>query len=81
MREVAWYLSSLEVENKLHWCLDVIFREDECRLKTGAMTMALLKRFCMNLLTTKDKSKRRMKHKVMAAAFDYGYRSQVLFGG
>lgn len=45
-REVAWYLSSLgvdakhaaeavrghwECENKLHWRLDVIFREDDCR--------------------------------------------------
>ncbi len=94
-REVAWYLSSLaidakhaaeavrghwECENKLHWRLDVIFKEDDYRQNTGAITMALLKRFCMNLLTTKDKSKRRMKHKVMAAAIDDGYRAQMLFG-
>ncbi len=32
--------------------------------------MGVLKRFCMNLLTIKDTSKRRMKHKVMAAAID-----------
>lgn len=70
-----------ECENKLHWRLDVIFREDEYRQNTGAMTIALIKRFCMNLLTTKDQSKRRMKHKVMAAAIDDEYRASVLFGG
>lgn len=95
-REIAWYISSLtvdakyaaeavrghwECENKLHWRLDVIFKEDECRLKTGAMTIAILKRFCMNLLATKDTSKRRMKHRVMAAAIDDDYRAQILFSG
>lgn len=94
--EVAWYLSSLEIgakhaatavrghwecENKLHWRLDVIFKEDECRLRTGALQMAILKRFCMNLLTMKDTSKRRMKHKVMAAAIDDEYREKMLFTG
>ena len=95
-QEVAWYLSSLkvnakyaakavrghwEVENKLHWRLDVIFKEDACRSQSGALTMGVLKRFCMNLLTTKDTSKRRMKHKVMAAAIDDDYRSRMLFAG
>lgn len=94
--EVAWYLSSLEidaqhaatavrghweVENKLHWRLDVIFKEDACRLQSGALTMAVLKRFCMNLLTIKDPSKRRLKHKVMAAAIDDQYRANILFAG
>ncbi|UZE95124.1 hypothetical protein [Alkalimarinus alittae] len=65
----------------LHWRLDVIFKEDECQLQSGAMTMAIIKRFCMNLLTVKDTSKRRMKHKVMAAGIDDDYGTQILFSG
>lgn len=93
--EVSWYLSSLaidaehaaravrqhwEVENKLHWRLDVIFKEDESQQSSFALTVATLKRFCMNLLTLNDQSKRRMKHRVMAAAIDDDYREKVLFG-
>lgn len=95
-QEVSWYLSSLEVdanqaakavrghwevENKLHWRLDVIFKEDEYCSQSCALTMGLLKRFCMNLLILNDGNKRRMKHKVMAAAIDDDYRSKVLFTG
>lgn len=94
--ETAWYLSSLEVnaeraaeavrshweiENKLHWQLDVTFKEDECRLASGAMAIAVIKRFCMNLLKVNDTSKRRMKHRVMAAAIDDDYRSKILLSG
>ena len=67
-----------EVENQLHWRLDVIFREDECRMNSGAMNMAVIKRFRMNLLTTNDNTKRGMKHRVMAAAIDDAYREKVL---
>lgn len=94
--EVSWYISSLavearhaaaavrghwEVENKLHWRLDVIFREDDCRLQSGGLSMAVIKRFCMNLLSVKDDSKRTMKNRVMAAAIDDAYREQVLLSG
>ncbi len=49
-REVRYYISSLSpnakqiadsirshwtIENPLHWVLDVAFREDECRIRTG----------------------------------------------
>ena len=91
--EVSWYLSSLAVdakrgvdavrghwgvENNLHWQLDVTFKEDECRLASGAVAMAVIKRFCMNLLKVKDTSKRRLKHRVMASAIDYDYRVKIL---
>ncbi|MEE8057669.1 MAG: hypothetical protein V3T17_07540 [Pseudomonadales bacterium] len=51
------------------------------QLHSGAMTMATLKRFYINLLSTQDTSKRRMKHKVMAAAIDDEYRAEMLFAG
>lgn len=91
--EVSWYLSSLDVnakraadavrshwgvENNLHWQLDVTFKEDECRLASGAVAMAVIKRFCMNLLKVNDTSKRRLKHRVMASAIDDDYRAKIL---
>ncbi len=66
------------VENNLHWQLDVTFKEDECRLASGAVAMAVIKRFCMNLLKVNDTSKRRLKHRVMASAIDDDYRAKIL---
>lgn len=94
--EVSWYLSSLDVnaeraagairshwgvENNLHWQLDVTFKEDQCLMAMGAETIAVIKRFCMNLLKLNDTSKRRMKHRVMAAAIDDDYRTKILLSG
>lgn len=40
------------IENTLHWCLDVKFREDESRLRdrTAADNLAWLRRFAIGLL-------------------------------
>jgi len=95
-QERSWYLSSLdvnayhvaeairghwEVENNLHWRLDVIFKEDAYSSNNCALNMAMIKRFCMNLLTRNDTSKRRMKHKIMASAIDDDYRAKILLSG
>jgi predicted transposase YbfD/YdcC len=55
------------IENRLHWVLDVVFREDESRIRrgNGAQNMAVLRHLALNLLR-KDKTKRlslRMKRK------------------
>lgn len=93
---IAWYVSSLAidakkaadcvrshwaVENNLHWQLDLTYREDDCRLASAALTMGIIKRFCLNLLKINDTSKRRMKHRVMAAAIDDDYRTKILLSG
>ena len=43
------------VENKLHWVLDVWFREDQSRARAGyaAQTLATLRRLALNLLKRK----------------------------
>lgn len=94
--EVAWYISSLkpdakhasqairghwEVENKLHWRLDVIFKEDACQAHSAALNIAVIKRHSMNLLKINDQSKKRMKHRVMSCAICDGYREAILFAG
>ena len=44
------------IENTLHWCLDVTFREDENRVRerTTASNMAWLKRFALSMLKQQD---------------------------
>ena len=40
------------IENQLHWTLDVVFDEDQCRLRKGhgANNMAIVRHFAINLL-------------------------------
>jgi hypothetical protein len=41
------------VENRLHWVLDVIFREDRARFRTGhgPQNMAIVRHTALNLLS------------------------------
>lgn len=70
--ERRYYISSIEkqdaprmlervrghwgIENRLHWCLDVTFREDERRIRRGhaAENFARLQRIALNLLRRGD---------------------------
>ncbi len=40
------------VENRLHWVLDMAFREDESRIRTGhaAHNISILRRLALNLV-------------------------------
>lgn len=42
------------IENRLHWVLDVVFADDQSRLRkgNGAHTMAIVRHFAINLLRT-----------------------------
>ncbi|HEY7773420.1 MAG TPA: ISAs1 family transposase [Marinagarivorans sp.] len=94
--EYSWYLSSLDlnaekaarairghwqIENNLHWQLDVTLNEDRYSNNSAAETMAIIKRFCLNLLKTNDESKRRIKQRIVAAAVDDEYRAKILLSG
>jgi predicted transposase YbfD/YdcC len=50
------------VENSLLWCLDVTFREDDSRIRTGnaPAIMSMIRHMCLNLLQ-KEPSKRSIK--------------------
>ena len=51
--KVAHYISNhWQVENCLHWVLDVTFRQDDCRIRTGnaAANFATINHAAMNLL-------------------------------
>jgi predicted transposase YbfD/YdcC len=92
--ETAYYISSLPadaelllmatryhwaVENSLHWVLDVIFREDEARIRIGhaAQNMAILHQFALNILK-KDASKGSLRTKRYKAALDISFLEQLL---
>ena len=93
-REVRYYLSSLRlgvrnfaravrghwgIENTLHWCLDVTFREDESRVRDrhAADNLAWLKRFAITLLKQQnDKESIAMRRRM--AGWNDDYLAQVL---
>ena len=54
--------SHWEVENKLHWVLDVVFREDDCRYRTGYSpeNFSAIKQFALNLIK-QEPSKNQLK--------------------
>jgi predicted transposase YbfD/YdcC len=67
------------IENKLHWVLDVIFREDLSRLRTGhgARNMAVVRHFALNLVR-QTADKRSIKRRRKRAAFDPQYLMEIL---
>jgi predicted transposase YbfD/YdcC len=67
------------IENGLHWVLDMIFREDECRVRTdqAPANLTTLKHIALNLMrrsTSKDSL--RVKRKV--AAWDDEYLASLI---
>ena len=67
------------IENTLHWCLDVTFREDESRLRDrkAAENMAWLKRFAIGLLKqSNDKESIAMRRRV--AGWNVEYLARIL---
>lgn len=68
------------IENKLHWSLDVSFREDESRIRQGnaPQNFAVLRHMALNLLTQETTFKRGLKAKRLKAAWDDAYLVKVL---
>ncbi len=69
-----------KVENQLHWCLDVGFREDACRIRAGhsAENLAVLRHIALNLLKQEQSCKLGIASKRMKAGWDTRYLSKVL---
>ena len=53
------------IENSLHWCLDIGFREDGCRTRTGhgPENLAIVRHIALNLLKQEKSSKLGIKGK------------------
>jgi predicted transposase YbfD/YdcC len=68
------------VENKVHWVMDVCFREDQSRARTGyaAENLATLRRLALNLLKREKTKKRGIRGKQLNASWDHAYLLQLL---
>jgi predicted transposase YbfD/YdcC len=68
------------IENSLHWCLDVAFHEDDCRIRTGyaPQNMVVLRHLALNLLTQESSAKVGKKAKRLKAGWDNDYLLKVL---
>jgi predicted transposase YbfD/YdcC len=69
------------IENQLHWSLDVTFREDQSRLRTGhgAENFAVLRHIALNLLR-QEPSTKSLPRKRLACALNPDYLLKVLLG-
>jgi predicted transposase YbfD/YdcC len=93
-RETRYYLCSLAltaptfaravrahwgVENRLHWVLDVIFREDLARFRTGdgAQNMAIIRHTALNLLS-QAKPTVSLKNRRKRAGWNVNYLETVI---
>lgn len=67
------------VENQLHWCLDVVFKEDSSRIRKdhAPRNMSLLRRLALNLLR-QEPSKGSLAMKRYRAGLDDQFMLQIL---
>lgn len=94
-QDTAYYISSLShnanailnasrhhwhIENKLHWLLDIGFREDESRYRAGngAENFAVLRKLAINLIRRDKSVKIGAKGKRLRAAMDSDYLLHLL---
>ncbi|MFZ0564862.1 MAG: ISAs1 family transposase [Chlamydiales bacterium] len=93
--EMRYYISSLSsdacklahairshwgIENKLHWQLDVSYREDGCKIckDHGAENFSVIRRATLNILKGDKKTKAGIKNKRSKAGWDRRYMLELL---
>ncbi len=70
-----WY-----VENKLHWVLDVIFKEDYCRVRTGngAENLNTIRKIALNTIRTDNSKDESIKMKRKICGWNDNYALHIL---
>ena len=94
--EERYYISSLDgdaklinyairthwhIENKLHWVLDVIFKEDYCRLRSGngAENMNIIRKIALNKIKADKSDNSSIKVKRKRCGWDDNYAAKILW--
>jgi len=72
--------SHWDVENRLHWVLDVALREDACKISRGhgANNLATLRHVAVNQLRRETTKKASIRRKQRLAAMDISYLEKVI---
>lgn len=94
--ELRLYLSSLrdvelaarsirahwQVENSLHWVLDVDFREDDCTIRAGHApeNFALVRKMALNMLKKESSKDTSIRRKVNKACWDNSFLERIVCG-
>lgn len=81
----AWKIGNVirshwSVENKLHWQLDISYREDSCKVRkdNGAENFSIIRRATLNLLKGDKKTKAGIKNKRSKAGWNKDYMLEIL---
>ena len=71
---------SAETQNSLHWVLDVNYKEDKSRNRTGnsAENLAVVRRITLNLLKSDISTKHGINKKRRKASLDESYLIKLL---
>jgi predicted transposase YbfD/YdcC len=94
-RETRYYIASINpeaqrfaecvrahwnIENNLHWSLDVSFNEDQCRVRKGhaAENFAVIRHIALNLLKQENTAKVGIANKRKMAGWNNQYLAKVL---
>ena len=72
--------SHWNIENSLHWILDITFREDENRARTGnaAINLNILRKQALQLMKRDTTVKGSMKSKRLRCGWDISFALQLL---
>jgi predicted transposase YbfD/YdcC len=70
------------IENRLHWILDVTFREDDSRVRdrTAARNLAILRKIAINLMSRYRSPRISMRARHKQAAWNDEYMMSLLAG-
>jgi predicted transposase YbfD/YdcC len=68
------------IENSLHWCLDMGFNEDACRVRKNhaPANFAVIRQIALNLLKQEKTAKVGIKNKRLMAGWDNAYLAKLL---
>ena len=69
------------IENRLHWVLDMTFREDECRIRDrhASRCFAVMRKISLNLIRQDPNPRNSLKAKRKKSGWSNDYMASIIF--